>query len=297
MKKVKFIYNPSSGENLIGEQLDRIIGLYQSRGYILVPHRLDFLSDTARALADIDRTYHHVLVAGGDGTVNYVVDLLKREGMDIPLGVLPAGTANDFATALGISPRMELVETCETILDGNITPIDIGKVNDRYFVNVFSCGLLTDISQKTPTAMKNTFGRLAYYVGGLGELTRYRKIHVSIESDGGAYDGDCLMFLVFNGRTAGSLKIAYLSEIDDGLLDVIIIKGDSTIQTIQTLLHYLPLTGKHTQYPAGIEHFRCSRLTATCTSEETTDIDGQPGPGFPLDIECDKGGLRVLIPR
>lgn len=297
MKKVKFIYNPSSGENLIGENLDRIIALYQSRSYMLVPHRLDFISDTAEALADIDESYHHALVAGGDGTVNYIVNLMKREGIDIPLGILPAGTANDFASALGIPPRTELVEACQMILDGNIIPIDIGKVNGRYFVNVFSCGLLTDISQKTPTAMKNAFGKLAYYVGGLGELTRYRKIHVTIESDGGRYDGDCLMFLVFNGRTAGSLKIAYLSEIDDGLLDVIIIKGDGTIQTIQTLLHYLPLSGKHTHYPAGIEHFRCSRLSATCTSDETTDIDGQPGPGFPLEIECDKGGLKVLIPR
>ncbi|MCD7970835.1 MAG: YegS/Rv2252/BmrU family lipid kinase [Alistipes sp.] len=297
MQKVKFIYNPSSGENLVAEHLDSIIDLYQRYGYMLVPHRLDFIADTAEAMRDIDGSYHHALVAGGDGTVNYMVNLFKSLGIDIPLGILPAGTANDFATVLGLPPRTGILEACRLLLDGRITPIDVGKVNGQYFVNVFSCGLFTDISQKTPTLMKNTFGKLAYYVGGVGELSRFRKLKISLDCDGGSYEGDCFIFFVFNGHTAGNLKIAYLSEIDDGLLDVLIVKGGGPIQTIQTLLHYLPLTGRHKKYPQGIEHFRCSRLTADSATDETTDIDGQPGPSFPLEIECEKGGLRVIIPR
>ncbi|MCC8020082.1 MAG: YegS/Rv2252/BmrU family lipid kinase [Rikenellaceae bacterium] len=297
MRKVKFIYNPSSGENLAGDQIDDVIALYQERGFMLVPHRLDFRSDSAEALRDIDASYDHALIAGGDGTVNYIVDLLKQLGISIPLGILPAGTANDFATVLGIPPRTGLVEACRSLLDGHVSPVDVGKANGHYFVNVFSCGLFTDISQKTPTLMKNTFGKLAYYVGGLGELSRFRRLGISIESDGGNFDGECIIFFVFNGRTAGNLKIAYLSEIDDGLLDVLIVKSGSPITTIQTLLHYLPFPGKHIHYPPGIEHFRCSRLTARCRTNETTDIDGQPGPAFPVTIECEKGGLNILIPK
>lgn len=296
MQKVKFIYNPSSGENIVAGQLDDIIGLYQSRGFILVPHRLDFGADTAGALSDIDDSYHHALIAGGDGTVNYTVNLLKTLGIDIPLGILPAGTANDFASVLGIPPRTGLIDACRAILDGNITPVDIGKVNGHYFVNVFSCGLFTDISQKTPTVMKNTFGKLAYYVGGLGELSRFRKLNISIDSDGGSFEGECFIFFIFNGRTAGNLNIAYLSRIDDGLLDVLVVKGGKPVQTIQTLLHYLPLSGRHVHYPPGIEHIRCSSLTARCATDEPTDIDGQPGPSFPLTVECEKNGLRILVP-
>ena len=67
--------------------------------------------------------------------------------------------------------------------------VDLGKANDEYFVNVFSCGLFTDVSQKTPTVLKNTFGKLAYYVGGLGELPNFRKMYVSIETEVGKYEG------------------------------------------------------------------------------------------------------------
>lgn len=296
IKRVKFIYNPSSGGNAITDNLDEIIELYQNKGYSIVPYRLTFKGDPLRMIEDIDDTYHHLLIAGGDGTVNYVVNLMKQNNIDIPVAVLPAGTANDFATILDV-PSGNIIDSCKALLKSDIVPVDLGIVNGTYFVNIFSCGLFTDISQKTPTIMKNTFGKLAYYVGGLGELSRFRRMHIDIKSDGGDFEGDCIIFFVFNGRTAGNFKIAYLSEIDDGLLDVLIVKGDGAIQTIQTLVHYLPLSGKHTHYPPGIEHIRCSRLEAKCLTCESTDIDGQPGPNFPLEIICEKGGLRVLKPK
>lgn len=296
LKRVKFIYNPSSGENAVTDNLDEIIELYQDNGYSIIPYRLTFKGEPKGMIEDLDETFHHVLIAGGDGTVNYIVNLLKNNNIDIPVAVLPAGTANDFATILDV-PAGNIIDSCKALINSDIVPVDIGRANGQYFVNVFSCGLLTDISQKTPTIMKNTFGKLAYYVGGLGELTRFRKIHLDIKTDGGDFEGDCIILFVFNGRTAGNLKIAYLSEIDDGLLDVLIVKGESPIQTIKTLIHYLPRPDKHSNYPPGIEHIRCSRIEAKCVTEENTDMDGQPGPGFPLEILCEKGGLRVLKPR
>lgn len=295
MKKVKFIYNPSSGETGVHTQLDEIIEVYQRHGYSLTPYRLDFKADPGDMTWDVTSRFHHILVAGGDGTINYVVNHLKKEGLDIPVAVLPAGTANDFASMLKIPA--DPVKACEKLLAGNIVPIDLGKVNDTWFVNVFSCGLFTDISQKTPTVLKNTFGKLAYYVGGLGELSKFRKMRIKIKTDGGDFDGKCVIFFVFNGRTAGNLKIAYLSEIDDGLLDVLIFKGDNPVETVQTVMQYLTNLGPHDSYPPGIVHMRCSHLHAECDTDEPTDIDGQAGPGFPLDIVCEKGGLRMLLPK
>lgn len=298
-KKVKFIYNPNAGETKVADKLDEIVELYQKHGYMLIPYRLTFKGDPMEMLHDVGRGYHHILIAGGDGTVNHVVNLMKSKGINLPIAVLPAGTANDFASALGVDTT-NIVKACKGILEGEIVPIDLGIVNGTYFVNVFSCGLFTDVSQKTPTILKNTFGKLAYYVGGLGELTHFRRMHVKIESDGGNYEGGSVIFFVFNGRTAGKLKIAYLSEIDDGLLDVLILKGDSPLENVQTLMHYLTTAASQKaakEYPHGMVHLRCSRLVAECDGDEATDIDGQAGPSFPLEILCEKGGLKVLRPK
>lgn len=296
-KKVQFIYNPSSGETKVADYLDDIIAIYQERGYSLIPYRLKFDRDPEEILAGLNRSYHHILIAGGDGTVNYVVNLLKERGLDIPVAVLPAGTANDFAAMLGLSTN--ILKACKSLLDGEIKRVDLGCVNGRYFVNVFSCGLFTDISQKTPTILKNTLGRLAYYLGGIGELTHLRRIKLQLDGDGGSFKGDCIIFFAFNGRTAGKLKLAYLSEIDDGLLDVLIIKGENPIETMQTLMHYLSpgAVSRRKNYPPGIVHLRCSRLTATCTNCGSTDIDGQEGPEFPIEITCEQGALRILMPK
>ena len=204
MQKVRFAYNPKAGETGITDWLDNIIDIYQRGGYSIMPYRLAFTeAEETDLLDDIDGSYHHILVAGGDGTVNYVVNMLKRRNLDLPVAVLPTGTANDFANTLGVPSDIE--KACRRILGGEIRRVDLGRANDEYFVNVFSCGLFTDVSQKTPTILKNTFGKLAYYFGGLGELPNFRKMHISIESDGGNYEGPSLIFFVFNGRTAAEM--------------------------------------------------------------------------------------------
>ena len=297
MKKVKFIYNPSAGETEVARRLDEIIGLYQRRGYMVVPYRLTFEENPYAMIHDIDGSYDHALVAGGDGTVNYVVNVLKRNNIDVPLAILPVGTANDFATLLG-AREADIVDLCEDIIEGTEIRVDAGVANGKYYVNVLSCGLFTDISQKTPTILKNTFGKLAYYVGGIGEITRFRSMHLTLESDGGSFDGNCLIFFVFNGQTAGNLRIAYLSQLDDGLLDVLIVKGDSPIGTVKAAFQYILGNGpRKGTYPSALHHIRCSRLHAECDTREATDMDGQPGPGFPLDIVCDKDALRVIKPQ
>ena len=173
MKRVRFIYNPQSGETVITEWLDKIIEIYQAHGCLIEPYRLNFSdNEEQEMLRGIDETYFHILIAGGDGTINYVVNAMKRLGMDLPIAVLPTGTANDFSHMMGVPS--DLARACRRILAGTEQRVDLGRANNEYFVNVFSCGLFTDVSQKTPTILKNTFGKLAYYFGGLGEIPNFR---------------------------------------------------------------------------------------------------------------------------
>ena len=132
MQKVRFAYNPKAGETVITDWLDNIIDIYQRGGYSIMPYRLAFTeAEETDLLDDIDGSYHHILVAGGDGTVNYVVNMLKRRNLDLPVAVLPTGTANDFANTLGVPSDIE--KACRRILGGEIRRVDLGRANDEYF--------------------------------------------------------------------------------------------------------------------------------------------------------------------
>ena len=295
LRNVLFLYNPASGDHPVTDYLDDIVACYQDHGYRMTLYRLRF-DDTDRLTieAAASESFDHLLLAGGDGTLNYLVNHIKACGPDIPIAVLPVGTANDFATLLGMP--QDPMEACRAILEGAVQPVDLGIANGRYFVNVFSCGLFTDVSQKTPTAWKNNLGKIAYYINGIGDLPRFRSMDLSIRTDGGAFDSKAVTFSVYNGRTAGTLPIAYQSEGDDGLLDVLILKGDSPLTPLRTAMRYLPNIVLRKGYPSGIVHIKCSHLHALSTRDEHTDMDGQPGPSFPIDIRCAHNALRVIVP-
>lgn len=291
MPKVKFIYNPFSGEGLITKNIDLIIKKYQSKGYTIIPFRISPDQQLEEAFLDIDDSFHHILGAGGDGTINQIINIMKKRNLDVPLAILPVGTANDFAKHIGMSA--DIAESCDKILNGEIRSIDLGKANDKYFINVFSFGLFTDISQKTPTHLKNTLGKLAYYYNGIKELPSFKKIDISLTSDEFTYEGNALIFLAFNGRTAGNINIAYKSEIDDGFLDIIIIKGERFSSTFQSLFEFFKL--EHLEDPKDIIHLKSDNFTIRFDNNLiNTDIDGEAGPSSPINIQCIKNGLKII---
>lgn len=291
MKKVKFIYNPFSGEGIVTKYLDKIIEIYQAKGYIIIPYRISKETELENAFVNVDENFHHILISGGDGTINQVINILKEKGLDIPIAILPLGTANDFAKHLGIPQDIE--QACEMILNGSIHSIDLGKANDRYFINVFSFGLFSDISQKTPTHLKNTIGKLAYYFNGIKEIPNFKKIDITVSSETFSYVGNAVIFFVFNGQTAGNINIAYKSEITDGLLDIIIIKGENIKSTILSVFEFL--RGAHLEHPKDLIHIKSNAFEVKYFDPNiNTDIDGEPGPSSPITVTCVKDGLKII---
>ena len=152
MKTAVFLYNPESGKGKIARNVGCISTIFQAYGYDVTPQRIDFTANPF----DGNETIDLMVVAGGDGTVNYAVNAMKRKGLDIPIGVIPAGTANDFAGAVGMS-RAPL-EAARQIASGSGERCDCGRVNDLYFVNIFSFGIFTTTSQRTPDERKHKIG-------------------------------------------------------------------------------------------------------------------------------------------
>lgn len=290
MEKVKFIYNPYSGENSIITDIDKVIAVHQKYGYTVIPYRINLGSDLKEALQDLDDEYKYILIAGGDGTVDTVVNNMKELNINLPIGILPVGTANDFAKHIGMPQDVE--EACEKILNSKPKKLDIGRINDKHFVNVASTGLFTDVSQKTDTNLKNTMGKLAYYIKGIEQLPNFRSLKIKVLAEEMKYIGDMYLMLVFNGQTAGNLKLAYKASLEDGLLDVIIVKS-APIKNIVSLLIKMA-KGEHLEGNDTIVYFKSKKIVIECDEDIVTDIDGERGPDFPLVIECLPGDIEVL---
>ena len=286
MKTAVFLYNPESGKGIIARNVGCISTIFQAYGYDVTPQRIDFTVNPF----DGNETIDLMVVAGGDGTVNYAVNAMKRKGLDIPIGVIPAGTANDFAGALGMS--REPLEAARQIASGSVERVDCGRVNDLYFVNIFSFGIFTTTSQRTPDERKHKIGKLAYIIEGVKEFRTMHAVPLEIEADGERFDLRSLMVLIFNGETAGGFHLARRSSIKDGLFDCILLEKKNFFRSTLAMCRYLAGGS-----PKIVRHLRARRIDIRSSVNEPTDVDGQKGAEFPLHIECLAGGLRVMCAK
>ena len=292
MKRVLLIYNPNAGNGVIINRLDEIIGAFADAGVLVVPYRLGGLMDLDQIMTEQPELgYDKILAAGGDGTVNLVVNAMVRNGSNVPLAILPTGTANDLANYLGIPHTIEGM--IQAALSENYIKADVGKAGNRCFINVLAIGMLVDISQRTDPAIKNTLGLGAYYLRTLAEIPFARASRLRVISDECNLETDMSVVLVMNGRTAGGFKdVAPFSEIGDGLLDVMVVRKLILPTMLPALLSVI--TGNHIK-DKRFKYFRTAHLRIESVKNETiqTDVDGERGDPLPLDIEILPGRLLI----
>jgi YegS/Rv2252/BmrU family lipid kinase len=294
MKQAILLYNSQAGRGKIGRNLEQVVAIFRDAGYDITPVPLRFDGDPIKGYESVAL----IVVAGGDGTLNYVVNALMRHSLSIPIGILPAGTANDFAGALGMSNNLQ--KAARQIAYGVVEPIDCGVVEsiDRadkheiYFVNIFSFGIFTTTSQHTPEELKHLMGRAAYMIEALKELKKVRGIPLTITADGDAFYYPTLMGLVLNGETAGRVPLARRSSLRDGVFDCLFLrKRDTVVQSAVDMMLYV--LGVRT---AAVKYLQASELTLVTPVSEDTDVDGQSGGRFPIRVCCLRGALNIVCP-
>lgn len=292
MKKIMFIYNPSSGDGSITNYLDEIIDRFKQRGFYIVPHRTFMKGDLNPAMGELKRDdYHCIIAAGGDGTVSNVVNFMLKYNLDIPLGLFPWGTVNDFAGYLNIPKNVK--GCCDIITGGKTRSIDVGRVNDSYFINVVSAGFLTDVAHKTDTTLKHILGKLAYYLKGIEGLPRVRPIKIRIEDGCRVFEEKVYLLLVLNSSSAGGFnKLAPKAGLDDGQLDVLAIKACSIPEFLN--LSFKVLKNEHLSDP-NVIYFKGEKFTISSDEAVETDVDGELGPLLPLDIKVIPGRVKVFV--
>lgn len=289
-KKARLIYNPRSGGGKILKKIDKIVEIYQEKGYFLDIRRVDDSLEEKDFIRDIDG-YDHIIISGGDGSINSFINILKKNDIDIPIGILPLGTANDFAKVLNIPTDIE--KACKKILESETKLIDIGKINNEYFVNIASVGIFSNISQTTDRNLINKIGKLAYILNGIKQMTNLKKMKVIIESEEYSAVENVISILIFNGKTAGNFKLAYNSLIDDGYFDVIVLKPENLTDLTEVSAAFVTKTHLEKEIKS-IKYFKAKKIRIIGKEGYPTDIDGETGPTLPVEIECIHNGLKLL---
>lgn len=284
-----------AGARVFPTKLDYFIEMFQKRGLEVHVQRTETAEDFSNFLVGKNLTQcQAIIVAGGDGSVNRVVNAMMNAQLDIPLGVIPAGTANDFANHLGLP--MNISEAIERISEMKTRKVDVGLANDKYFINVCCGGLLSNISQNIDIELKNTLGKLAYYIKGVQQLPKFRGLRFKIETESTTIDDNFFLFLVLNGSSAGGFnKIARDATIDDGCMDFVGIK-ECSINYMPTLFRKI-LWGEHLE-DKNVVFFQSKKIRIECLDSveafSESDIDGEKGPQFPLNLEVLKRKLKVI---
>ncbi len=294
MKKALLVYNPMAGNGMIRNHLDFIISRFQDAGYTVIPVRgarsehLDPIMQEAKQVG-VER----IIAAGGDGTIDLVVNSMVRNDVDVPLAIFPVGTANDFAYYFKMPNEIEAM--VEIALGDEMQNVDIGDINGRNFINVAAMGCLVDLSQRTDPGMKNTLGVLAYYLQGMVELPNLHPIPMRFESEEFTGEENVYFALVMNGKSAGSFKqLATPAEVDDGKLDVLLFKETPAKDFLP--LVFSILAGQHRENE-NVKYFQTAHIKIDADEEIGVDVDGETAGPFPLDIKVVPRRLRVMVPK
>ena len=290
--KVLVYYNPYSGSGVFKNNLDQIIHRCQEAGFLPIPVRAAKGLVIDEALAEIDQSeFSRMIVAGGDGTVNLCVNAMVKHDIHLPLGILPSGTANDFAYYFGI-PN-DINEAIDIALGDVTKPADVGHVNDKNFINVAAMGALIDVSQKTDPNLKNTLGVAAYYLTALTELPQVKPLPVKLTTPEETYEEEIYFMVVMNGESAGGFrKLSPYSSISDGKLDVIAFRKMPFVEFGPLLIEVL--RGRHSENK-NVLYFQTDDLLMESEVDISTDIDGEHGEKMPLHFTVLHNRLDIFI--
>ncbi len=294
MKRVRIIYNPTSGRELFKKHLPTVLEKLEVAGYETSCHATTGAGDATLAAKEaVKREFDIVIAVGGDGTLNEVVAGISPFEKRPKLGLIPMGTTNDFARAVHIPRKIE--EAVDIIIKGDSIPVDVGLLNnERYFINIAAGGRITELTYEVPSKMKTMLGQLAYYLKGIEMIPSIKATHMKIDIDGEIFEGKAMMFLCgLTNSVGGFEKIAPDASINDGLFTVMILKECSIADFIKTAS--LALRGEHLN-DSNLIYRKASTVKVTSEEDVHLNLDGEYGGDAPAVFQNLKQHIEVFVP-
>ena len=297
--KTLLIFNPGAGQRNARRELEKALELLTKRGWEVVQRETRGRGDALRyAQEAVSSGYEAVIVAGGDGTVNEVVNGLV--GSDVALGVLPLGTGNTWAREIGmpfatpLGPP-HLLAGAQTLAEGLVYAADLGQAGERTFLLWAGVGFDAQVVENLNPRLKRHLGPLAYIFTGLSIARKSFGTPVTITIDGEEISRKVLFIEISNIRLyAAILPLAPEAHLDDGLLEITIFKGEGILALIRHLFKLLIC--RHLRDPL-VERYKGKRVRLTAASPLPVQVDGDYLGTTPLECAALPQALRVIIPE
>ncbi len=274
-RKLLFVINPSAGKGAIREKALDCIDLFVQAGFDVTVYTTQKPQDATRIVRARAEAFDRIVCSGGDGTLNEVVTGLLDGGHKVPLGYIPAGTVNDFASSLFI-PK-QVMEAAKIAAGSDFQTVDIGRFADRYFCYVAAFGAFTNVSYTTPQAQKNLLGRTAYILEGIKSLPSVKPYAIRIETDEGIVIEDEFIYgMISNATSIGGFKELTPRDVrmDDGLFEVVLVRQPKTALDWQNVFN--ELVQPHGESRFLIE-FKTPGLHVSSNAEISWTLDGEFG--------------------
>lgn len=296
------IFNPVSGQGDPNQDLKLIRKILEPQIQVNVILTEPEVSPGQQAREAIAAGADLVIASGGDGTVSAVAEAVMQT--DIPLGVIPRGTANAFSVALGIPTS--LPDACETILAGTTRQVDVATCNGAPMVLLGGIGFEAETVERANREMKNRFGVLAYIVAGMQQLADQEPFEAELEINGQLDKFDCSAITVANVAPPTSVMAQGFGEVisDDGLLDVTIGLSPTEAQGMTARLQgvgtiaelFAAAIAKRPAQNEDILSLRVPKIKVVTIPPQKVVVDGEIIGTTPVEFECIHNGLTILAP-
>ena len=292
------IFNPVSGQRDAQQDLSLIRQLLEPHLNLKIHQTTPEVNAEQLTQAAISAHADVVIAAGGDGTVSAVAGALIGTG--ISLGIIPRGTANAFAVALGIPGLLPIHHACQVILAGHSQTIDAAYCNGTPMILLAGIGYEARVVELADRELKNQWGPLAYLMSGWQSIDNQRQFETEIESEGNRYQFWAGVITIANAAPTTSILAQGAGQViwDDGLLDVTIATAENKLHAITTMLKLfgaaITKTGLEQQ---NVVHGRTRRLKVMTNPPQKVVVDGEIIGTTPVEVECIPNSLTVLVPQ
>ena len=282
MKKMLLIVNPYSGQKKAVKLLAEIIAMFNRADYAVQVYMTAGPGDATEVVARVCETVDLVVCCGGDGTFNETIAGLLRADSKTPVGYIPAGSTNDFASSLRLST--DILEATQDIILGHPVAYDAGLFGGRVFSYVASFGAFTRTSYTTPQSIKNALGHTAYVLEGIQELSQIRKEHIKMIIDGEEIEDDFLFGAICNSTSVGGILTLdpQVVDLQDNKLEILLVRAPRNLSEIHECILAL-----------NSQKYNCAMVTFRSATH--IRIFADPAMPWTLDGEREEGHSEVVV--